>query len=49
MASKGDKELKTSWPKTDGPTFGETRTHKKTMYLLPEKKSLIRPRDKTGL
>lgn len=49
MATRNEKDLLTRWPVEKGTEFGTTKTHTTRMFLIPEKKSLIRARDKRGL
>jgi hypothetical protein len=48
-ATSGEKELRTSYPKTKGTTAGTTRQKGKKMNLIPKKSSLVPKRLKRGL
>lgn len=48
-ATRGEKELKTDYPVTEGLTAGTTKQTGKEMNLIPQDRSLVREIEKVGM
>lgn len=47
MATIGEADIKTEYPKTEGTTFGTTKTHEIEMFLEAEE-SIVPSKDRAG-